>query len=1024
MSGFRVSAWSIRNPIPVAVLFVGLLIAGLAAFAGLPIKLLPSTSIPVVSVTVTQNGAAAAEMENQVTRPLEGALAAVSGVRHVNSIVVQGASSTVIEFELGVDVQKAVDDVRTAVDRTRVLLPAGIDPPTVQRMDFDGAPVLTYAISAPGQSAAQLSWFIDDTVSRALQGGRDVAQVTRIGGIDEEINIILDPARMIALGVTAPQINAALSAVSVDDSGGRAALDGGEQVIRVLGAATTVEAIRALSVPLAGGRFVALTEVADIQQGAEEARGFARLDGRPVVGFQVQKSKAGSDVTAERSVHKAIETLRRDHPGVVFTEVLSTAKETRASFQSTLHVLIEGMILAALVVFAFLKEWRATAIAAVAMPLSLIPTFAVMALLGFSLNGLTLLALTLVIGILVDDAIVEIENIEKRIEAGMSPYRASLVGADAIGLAVVATTATIVAVFTPVAFMGGITGQFFREFGLTVAIAVTFSLVVARLVTPVMTAYFLKRKTSPHVVETMPGYYRRVLDWALSHRILTAVFGLLAFVLAIALAATRPLGFQPTQDAGFFYITLTSAPGADTASMQQSVVLASRILMREPETARVFAVATDGAQATLTVVLNDKRPRTTDAYMQAVRPKLRAIPDIRIATQSGYSGADVTVTLTGDDPELLSRAQARLMQEMAALKQISGVRPTPAPPGPELVVRPKPEEAARLGVSTQALASVLRVATLGEIDANVAKFSQGEHRVPIRVRLPRAARGDLEVLSDLRVPTLNGKSTPLASVADLSFEAGPGQIIRQDRRRRASIEADLEGVTSGEAFAAIHALPAFKALPPGVHEVAAGDQEQTLEALSGFVWAIFLGIFLIYGVMVLLFRSVFKPVTIMTALPLVALGAFAALTVTDVPITLPVLIGLLMLMGLAGKNSILLVEFIIEAERAGAPRWEAIHEACRERSRPIIMTTLAMIAGMAPTALGLGEGAAFRRPMSIAVIGGLISSTVLSLVLVPAAYEIIDDFERWLKGKLSGLVTSKSPGDDAPIPARDSLAGA
>ena len=1015
----RISAWSIRNPIPVVVLFAGLLIAGAAAFLQLPIKLLPNTAVPVVSVTVTQNGAAPSEIEKQITRPIEGGLASVAGVRHVSSTVTQGVSSTVVEFELGVDLQKAVDDVRSVVDRTRVELPPGIDPPTIERVDIDGAPVLTYVVSGGGLSIAELSWFIDDTVSRALQGGKSVAQVSRVGGVEQEVNVILDPDRMAALGVTAPQINNALFQASLDDTGGRAALGGGEQTIRVLASAEKAAEIRDLTVPLAGGRYVALTDVAEVAQGAAEERSFARLDGRPVVGFQVQKTRQGSDVTAERSVQEAVAKLRKAHPDMAFTEVLSTAKQTRESFTSTLHVLIEGMVLAALVVFLFLKDWRATAIAAAAMPLSLIPTFAVMQLLGFSLNGLTLLALTLVIGILVDDAIVEIENIEKRIEAGLSPYRASLLGADAIGLAVVATTATIVAVFLPVSFMGGIIGQFFREFGMTVAISVSFSLLVARLVTPVMAAYFLKPKPPGHaVVERMPAFYRRTLDWALKNRWKTAGIGALAAIASLGLAATRPIGFQPTQDAGFFYVTLTGPPGASAATMEQSVAEATSRLIAQPETRHVMAVVGDGkelSQATLTVVLTDHRARDTDTFIRQIRPLLRQIPDVRVATQTGFAAADVVITLTGDDPALLTRTQEQVMREMAGLKQISGVRPAPAPQGKELVVRPRLNEVARLGVDARALAAVLRVATIGDIDANVAKISQGERRTPIRVRLPREARQDPQVLGALRVPTLDGKSTPLSAIADLSFEAGPGQIVRQDRRRRASIEADLEGVTTGQAFAAIHALPTMRKLPPGITQVAAGDMEQTQEAFGGFVWALGAGVFLIYGVMCLLFHSLFKPITILSALPLVALGAFAGLALAGLPITLPVLIGLLMLLGLAGKNSILLVEFVIEAEKAGMDRWTALHEACRERGRPIVMTTLAMIAGMVPTALGLGEGAAFRKPMSIAVIGGLISSTVLSLVLVPAAYELIDDVERWLKARLSGLVTRRAPGDDAPI---------
>jgi len=490
----KISKWAIENPIPVTVIFVGLLLAGLAAFMGLPIKLLPNTDLPIVTVTVTQSGAAPSEMEKQITRPIENALSSVTGVKHIDSQVTQGISATTLQFEVGTDLQRAVDETRSTVDKTRVNLPQGIDPPTVARVDFDSAPILTYAVSAPGLTAADLSWFIDDTVSRTLQGGKDVAQVTRVGGVEREINVILDPERMQALGVTAPQVNSAIAGANLDDTGGRSTIGAAEQTIRVLGSGQTVDAVRNLSVPLSAGKFIKLGDVATVQLGSEEERSFARFDGRPVVGFQVQKSREGSDVTAERSIHQAIAQLKRQYPAYQFTEVLSTAKQTRESYESTLHVLVEGMILAAIVVFLFLRDWRATLIASIAMPLSLVPTFAVMALLHFSLNGLSLLALTLVIGILVDDAIVEIENIEKRIETGMSPYKASVTGADTIGLAVVATTATIVAVFAPVSFMGGVSGMFFREFGLTVAAAVVMSLLVARLVTPLMAAYFLKPK--------------------------------------------------------------------------------------------------------------------------------------------------------------------------------------------------------------------------------------------------------------------------------------------------------------------------------------------------------------------------------------------------------------------------------------------------------------------------------------------------------------------------------------------------
>jgi HAE1 family hydrophobic/amphiphilic exporter-1 len=482
---FAISAWAIRNPIPVAVLFLGLILAGMISYTGLAIKQYPNVEFPVVAVTVTQNGAAPAEMETQITRPVEDALAGVTGIKNLQSVVTQGVSTTSMQFEIGENIQKKTDEVRSKIAQARQILPRDIDEPTVQQVEVDeAAPILTYAVAAPGMSEEQLSWFVDDTVSRTLQTANGVAQVSRVGGVTREINVIVDPDRLTARGLTASAINNALRSFQIDAPGGRVEVGGREQNLRVLGNVETVAQLRQLNIPTANGQFVKLDDVADIGDGASEVRGFAELNGRPVVAFQVSKTKEASDVTTEDAVKAKMAELEKTHPGVKFSKISSSVDETRASFKATQHVLTEGMILAALVVFFFLRDWRATAITAVAMPISLIPTFLVMNLAGFSLNMVTLLALTLVVGILVDDAIVEIENIEKRVERGLRPFEAALQGADAIGLAVVATTMAIVVVFTPVSFMPGIPGQFFKEFGLTVSVAVLFSLAVARLVTP------------------------------------------------------------------------------------------------------------------------------------------------------------------------------------------------------------------------------------------------------------------------------------------------------------------------------------------------------------------------------------------------------------------------------------------------------------------------------------------------------------------------------------------------------------
>lgn len=1024
----RISAWAIRNPIPVVVLVIGLTLAGIVSYLMLPVKQLPNVEFPIVIVTVTQNGAAPTEVEEQITRPIENSLSGISGLRHVQSDVSLGASTTSATFEIGTDMQKAVDDVRTAVEQTRSILPQGIDPPSTRRLDIASAPIITYAVSAPRLTAVQLSWYVDDTVSRAVQAAPGVAQVSRIGGVDREINVLLDANRMNAYGVTASAVNAALAAFNRDDSGGRADLGAREQTIRVLGSAQTVAALGDLNIPVSASRYIRLSDIATVADGRGEQRGFARLNGRPAVAFQVSKTTNASDVTVERAVDAAVAQLNARGNGVRIDKIVSTVTETRESYKATTHVLVEGMVLAALVVFLFLRNWRATLIAALAMPLSLIPTFTAMQMFGFSLNTITLLGLTLVIGILVDDAIVEIENIEKRIEAGATPYRAALIGADAIGLAVIATTATIVVVFTPVSFMGGQIGPFFREFGLTVAMAVIFSLVIARLVTPLLAAYFLKPLAHRESEPSRSGRYSRTLDWCLAHPWFSVAGGGAALVAAILVAANIPIGFQPTGDPGTLYLQMQGTAGAAREDMERAVRQVTRDLLTKRDVATVFAqVGSTGGgglgggggstvgSGTITVVLRHDRELTTDEFQRSLGSMLRAVPNVRISNQGAFGAAGFEVVLAGDDARALEQAQLMLLKQMRGATTVSDPRLSPPPSAPELIIQPDPQAAARLNVSTQSIASAVRVATIGDIDANVAKYSAGRQRLPIRVRIDDASRADLMSIGNLRVATLQGKTTPLTSVARLSVQEGPSQIVRYDRERRVSVQADLAGATLGQARAEIEALPIMRKLPPGVHEARTGDSEALGDLMVSIVVAMGSGILMIYFVMVLLFRSFFKPITILSALPLTFLGAFLALKISGLPITLPVLIGMLMLLGLAAKNSILIVEFAIEDERAGQGRREAILNACRERARPIVMTTVAMAAGMLPTAIGIGEGSSFRQPMAIAVIGGLASSTLLSLLLVPVVYELVDGFEAWLRPRFGRLITPRTAQDDAPI---------
>ena len=757
--------------------------------------------------------------------------------------------------------------------------------------------------------------------------------------------------------------------------------------------------------PVGGGRFVTLGELGYVSDGAAEQRSFARLDGRPVVGFQVSKTRRASDIAVEDAVAAAVAALAAEQSGVTFTKVVSTVTDTRDSYASTVTVLMEGMALAAIVVFVFLRDWRSTAISALAMPISLIPTFIVMSFLGFTLNTLTLLGLTLVVGILVDDAIVEIENIEKRIERGERPYEAALRGADAIGLAVVTTTFAIVAVFAPVSLIGGAAGQYFTEFGATVSIAVLFSLLVARMLTPLMAAYFLSPSGHPQGRKPFTGWYRGLLEFALRRRGLS-VIAALAFLLGSALlASTLPTGFVPEGNPDTVPLRVQGPSGASPTEMSTAVAQLDRALRAVPEVRSVFVEVGSGgdpAAGSAMLVLDPARSARTSAVKRTLRAVLVSVPDLRVSMTP-----DLEMVLTGSDDAALARAAKDLERQMRGGPGLRDVRPAVVPSASEVLVRPRVAEAARLGVSAETIATTVRVATTGDADANVAKASVGGRRLPIRVLVADVARGDLAAIGALRVAMASGSAVPLAAVADLSVESGPSRIERFDRLRRASVQADLDGITLGQATTAIADLPVMRSLPVGVSQAAYGDTQAMAELFGGFAGAMAAGVGLIFAVLVLLFGSFFKPVTILTALPLSIGGAVIGLWLFGIDFNLPALIGILMLLGLAAKNSILLVEFAIEAERGGMSQHDALIEACRERARPIVMTTVAMGAGMVPAAIGLADTGGFMRPMAIVVIGGLVSSTALSLVLVPVVYACVDDFELWLGPRLARLVTPR-----------------
>jgi HAE1 family hydrophobic/amphiphilic exporter-1 len=1024
---WNISGAAIRRPIPPLVLFAVLTLVGLVSFRMLPITRAPNVDIPVVAVTVTQQGAAPAELETQVTKKIEDAVANVTGVKHLTSTVTDGSSQTIIELRLEVSSDRALNDVRDAVSKIRADLPRGIDEPIIERIDVVGQSIQTFAVTAPVMTLEGLSWFVDDVVLRALQGVAGVGRVERIGGVTREVRVNLDPDRLASLGITAGAVNAQLRATSADLSGGRGELGAQEQAIRTLAGARALPQLEQTRIVLPGGREVRLADLGTVEDTYEEPRKFARMDGStPVVSFAIYRAKGASDVTVADAVGARLAKLAAAHPEATFTLIDDGVRATRGSFLSAMHGLIEGAVLATLVVLLFLRDWRATLLSAVALPLSIIPAFAAMQVMGFSLNFVSLLAITLVTGILVDDAIVEIENIVRHIRMGKRPYDAAIEAADEIGLAVMAITCTIVAVFAPVSFMGGIAGQYFKQFGLTVAAAVIASLLVARLITPLMAAYLMV-PTGHQVVHDgaiMRGY-TRFLRGTLRWRGLTLMFGLLAFGVSIWSTTLLPTGFIPPADQSRVTLSLELPPGStldDTRSATDRIAASFRQI---PEVTTVFVVGgttptgvspeVRRAAMIVNLVLKGQRTRTQKQIEQELTTRLADIPDIRGWFVNDRGERELSLTVLGDDPVALSNGVATMESAMRRLPGFGNVAPSAGSDRPEIRVTPRLDEAARFGVSTEAISDTVRIATIGDVSANLAKFRDGDRLIPIRVQSRLSLRTDLAAIAALPVVGSTGLAVPLLAVANLDLGQGPASIERYDRVRRVVLGADLaRGLALGAAIQQATSLPEAKSLPPGVRVQSGGDAEIMAEVFAGFALAMGAGLTIVLGVLVLLFGSVFQPITILLSLPLCLGGVILALLVTGQPISMPVVIGILMLMGIVTKNAIMLVDYAIERRAEGIPRSEAILDAGRKRARPIIMTTVAMVAGMVPSALGLGDGGEFRAPMAIGVIGGLIVSTLLSLVFVPSFYTVMDDVSGWVARRGARLLT---PREVPPEPA-------
>ena len=1199
MSFRNISAWCIRNPVPPIVLFILLLLAGVVSFNRMDVNDNPDVEFPLVQVIVAQPGAAPSELETQVTQRVEAAVRSVSGVDELSSYVGEGNSRTMVQFAIGTPIDRAYNDVNQAVQQIRSDLPEGILEPQVVRVDAAGGPITYFAVETSDMTLEQLSWFVDNTVAKDLLSIPGMAKVSRSGGVSREIRVILDPARMQSYGLTASQLNQQLRQTNVNAAGGRTEIAGSEQAVRVLGNAENAFQLGETTISVGNGRTIRLSDVAKVTDGYAEQRNLAKINGRQVLSFSIEKAKGSSDVTVHDEAMKKLAEIKKANPQVEFKILFTKTEYVKEQYRSSMLAMIEGAILAVVVVFLFLRDWRATLISALAIPLSAIPTFWFMDMMGFSLNGLSLLALSLVAGVLVDDAIVEIENIVRHMRMGKTAYQASIDAADEIGLAVVATTMSIVAVFLPVALMPGISGQFFIQFGMTVVFAVLVSLAVARMITPMIAAYFLSAQgEQDHASGPWVDRYERLLAWTLDnskhhrvraryeahptklaylavplilaglsvlyaiyayfqpvpigqdkpntamyfmlktpvdailtyvgvsliailfgalvawinraalkavltvflwvglvtavlcallwlmdvlapaatalsswmtimavvaglgvlaracglfgmhewpfalwarfmvqrawarlfdHRVWIVGVGAASLAMSVVLLWVLPQQFQPTINSDYSQIRYELPPGSTLAQSENISDQITAILSKDKNVENAFYEVNVGDGGVYITLKKDREVSSVE-WERSLQPQMAAIPDARVTFQSqsgGFSGRDLTMVIGGDDPVALEKHARLIVSQMEKLKEVRSPRIEGDIPRPEIIVTPRLDLAAELGVTTAALSQTIRIATLGDIDQNAAKFSLSDRQIPIRVLLSEDSRRSLATIENLPVPTSRGTTVPLKSIASIGFGSGPTELRRYNQTRRIVIGADLApGLVTGDAQKKIDALPAVKTMPQGVRKVIQGDAKWQAELITNFMIAVVSGLLLVFSTLVLLYRRFLSPLVNMSSLLLAPLGGLLGLWITGLEVSMPVYIGLLMLLGIVAKNSILLVDFAIEEMDHGVEKNAALLDAGRKRAQPIVMTTVAMVAGMVPTALSLSGDGAWRQPMGIVVIGGLILSTLLTLLIVPAGFSLADSMEKRLGRFFSGNLLTYRKGDDtkphgkpAPEPA-------
>jgi HAE1 family hydrophobic/amphiphilic exporter-1 len=1042
---------SIKRPVLATMMIMALVVLGIFSYRRLSIDAFPDIDFPFLVIQTTYPGASPESVEREVTKPIEEAVNTVQGIKQVQSTSTEGFSMILVQFNLGTKIMDAQADVRAKIDALRQNLPTDMDPPVVSRFDPSSQPIMSLSVRGEGWNLRELTQLADETVSRRLENITGVGNVTVVGGLKREIHVLLLPDRMAALGVSPSMVTAAVSRENADVPAGLVQRDNGENLVRVQGRVKDPRDFAGIVVLTRGGVPIKLGQVARIEDSQEEERDAAYVNGVRAVGLQIRKVSGANTVDVAEAVKAEMAQLNRTLPAGVHLQIIQdNSTWIRDSVDDVQKTLLEGAALTVLIVFLFLNSWRSTVITGLTLPVSVISAFLAIYAFGFTLNTMTLMALSLAIGMLIDDAIVVRENIVRHVERGEDHYTAARHGTSEIGFAVLATTSSVIAVFVPVAYMKGIVGRFFFQFGITVAFAVLVSLFVSFTLDPMLSSLWYDPQASGHAPRGPIGRalerfndgfravgrrYRRVIAWALDHRVLTVGIAVLAFVAAMSLFGFGLVGgqFMPSSDQEQTAVAVETPVGSSIDYTESKALEIAKYLRQQPEVMLTFTTIGGAAvnnavnQGQVYVKLTPKGTRKLS--QQQMETKLRAaFPRFKgvtaRVTELGMGGGQAPIQLHIEGPEL-SRLQALSDRAMETLKDVPGLvelKSSLEGRKPEFVVDVDRNLAADVGLGVGAIGNDLRPVISGQKAGNWEDETGLAHDVIVRLA-PAYRTSETDIaripLASSQIDPKTGAPVmvPLAQVANIRPSSAPQQINRLDLERVATISGNFEGRALTDVTRDIRTRLASITLPTGYRFDYGGEEKDFIETVGYILESLTLAIVFIYLILASQFGSFMQPLAIMISLPLSLVGVMLALMVTRGTFNIMSMIGVIMLMGLVTKNAILLVDFANKARDAGTPRRQALIDAGELRLRPIVMTTLAMIFGMLPTALGLGAGSEFRSPMAHAVIGGLITSSLLTLVVVPVAYTYLDDLGHAFGSLVRRWTAAPKEGETAEVPA-------